>query len=213
MIRLLTLVLVSFLSFSCSTSDTKEAEGSYTLVEDDSDEKNRERSESSPKIASSDFHFMVGKWLDNKTMISKNGIQYMEKWMAEPNGTFSCQSYQIEPQIDRDMPYYLRNAARVTLLEEGVTDMDTIYTEKMTISTRNGSTFYDVTVFSQNSGQTIAFKLEEIKENYARFENVGHDFPQVMEYMLIHPDSLRVVIRTADGEKSQAFSYFRITKK
>ncbi|MFN3917198.1 MAG: DUF6265 family protein [Flavobacteriales bacterium] len=198
--------LILILCCTACNPTTEEDESTYTLVDE-----NETTSPISEKGINFDkLDFMVGVWLDNSTMIEKTGIQYLEKWRSNPDDSYSCQSYQIEPVIDRTLPDYMRNGARVTKLKEDTQELDTIYSEKVTIATKNGVTYYNVTVFNQNSGKTISFALTEARENFARFENPNHDFPQVIQYHRTHSDTLRVLIGSVDGQKKQDLTYVRV---
>lgn len=87
---------------------------------------------------------------------------------------------------------------------------DTIPTESLKLNVIKGIVVYTSTVKSQNNNQPIPFKLINESENYWRFENTSHDFPQVIEYLKINDDHLKATISGLDAsgkEKKMEFNY------
>lgn len=89
-------------------------------------------------------------------------------------------------------------------------DGDTIPTETIKLNVVKGIVFYTPTVKAQNDNQPVPFKLTNESENYWRFENASHDFPQVIEYRKINEETLKAVISGTDAsgkEKKMEFNY------
>lgn len=89
---------------------------------------------------------------------------------------------------------------------------DTLSKEKLSLEYIDGVLYYIPTVQNQNDGKAVRFKLTEMKENSLVFENPEHDFPQVISYQLVRPDSMVAEISgTINGEfKKQSYPYTKI---
>jgi hypothetical protein len=89
-------------------------------------------------------------------------------------------------------------------------DGDTIPTETIRLEVLRGIVFYTPTVKAQNDNQPVPFKLINESEEFWRFENAGHDFPQVIEYRKINDETLKATISGKDSsgkEKKMEFNY------
>ena len=86
-----------------------------------------------------------------------HGLEYFEEWRDGDDSTKYGRAYKIEGQ-------------------------DTIITEQIVFSLRNGNFVYTPTVKSQNNGLPIEFKAVSVKSHEIQFENLGHDFPNRIIY-------------------------------
>ena len=71
-----------------------------------------------------------------------------------------------------------------------IMEADTFVIETIQLLQQKDSLFYTATVNGQNENQPIRFSLVSLSENTMSFENVKHDFPQVVSYRKINSDSL-----------------------
>jgi hypothetical protein len=75
-----------------------------------------------------------------------------------------------------------------------------VVTEQLRIKTIDGKTAYTATVVAQNNGQPVDFILNpEVKDRYS-FENLGHDFPQKIQYLPQGKDTLLVSVLGEGGK-------------
>lgn len=90
---------------------------------------------------------------------------------------------------------------------------DTIIFENIRIAERQGNLLYIPSVKNQNNGQPVSFTLNESSLNTFVFKNTEHDFPQVISYNKITPDSLLAEISgTKNGQfQKRAFPMKKIT--
>ena len=91
-------------------------------------------------------------------------------------------------------------------------DGDTIPTETIKLNVAKGIVFYTPTVKAQNDNQPIPFKLVNESDNYWRFENTSHDFPQVIEYRKMNEETLKAIISGTDSSGKEKKMEFRYTK-
>lgn len=121
--------------------------------------------------------WLIGTW-ENKTA---RGNIY-ETWDKVNANEFSGKSYMIK-------------------------EKDTIVFEKIQLIQRSGHLLYIPAVKDQNNGLPVYFSAKEISDTALVFEHPAHDFPQVITYTRISPDSLVAEISgTKNGRKrSQVF--------
>lgn len=87
-----------------------------------------------------------------------------------------------------------------------VSRKDTMVFETIDLVQKQDSFFYIPTVKQQNGGLPIRFHATLITDNKMVFENAKHDFPQIISYTLIKPDSLMAEISgTIKGKKRTQF--------
>jgi hypothetical protein len=67
---------------------------------------------------------------------------------------------------------------------------DTIVFENIQMVVEQDGFFYIPKVVNQNDGLPVRFSAKTISETQLSFENQEHDFPQVISYTKITPDSL-----------------------
>ena len=84
-------------------------------------------------------------------------------------------------------------------------EADTSIVEDLQIVNNDGVWEYIATVFDQNKGKPVVFKLKEGISKKALFINPEHDFPQQIEYEFVSNARLRVIIRgVIKGEWSES---------
>lgn len=71
---------------------------------------------------------------------------------------------------------------------------DTIVFENIQLVQENDDLFYVPVVHGQNDGLPVRFALKNITPEEMTFENLGHDFPQKIQYTKIGFDSLHAEI-------------------
>ena len=104
--------------------------------------------------------WLIGTW-ENKT---PRGSIY-ETWEKVSDRTFSGKSYILK-------------------------EKDTTVFETISLFEDQDSLFYIPTVENQNDGLPVRFTAKSISENQLVFENLKHDFPQIITYTRVNPDSL-----------------------
>ena len=78
-------------------------------------------------------------------------------------------------------------------------EKDTIVFETIRLIREQDNLFYIPTVKNQNNNQPVRFALKAISDTAFVFENLKHDFPQVISYTKINTDSL---VATTSGTKN-----------
>jgi hypothetical protein len=93
-----------------------------------------------------------------------------------------------------------------------VKEKDTIIFENIQLIEKHDGLFYIPTVKNQNDGLPVHFAAKIISETQLVFENLQHDFPQIISYKKINTDSLVAEISgTKNGkERKQAFPMKRL---
>jgi hypothetical protein len=126
--------------------------------------------------------WLVGTW-ENKT---SKGIIY-ETWAKANDNEYSGMSYSIK-------------------------ENDTTFFENIRLVQERGVLFYIPIVKSQNSGLPIRFTSKTVSETQLVFENAKHDFPKIISYTKIRPDSLVAVISGSKNgqEQKQTFTMNRL---
>ena len=71
---------------------------------------------------------------------------------------------------------------------------DTVLLERVQLVATEEGVFFRPTVENQNEGETITFTLNTMTENGWMFENLQHDFPQLIAYRRVGEDSLVATI-------------------
>lgn len=126
--------------------------------------------------------WLIGTW-ENKT--SRGSIY--ETWKTENNNEFSGKSYIVK-------------------------EKDTLVFENIRLVQQQDGLFYIPTVKNQNDGLPIRFATKTISANQLVFENLQHDFPQIISYTKITSDSLLAEISgTKNGQvRKQTFPMKRV---
>ncbi|MCJ0743096.1 DUF6265 family protein [Pedobacter montanisoli] len=86
-------------------------------------------------------------------------------------------------------------------------EKDTIVFETLRLVAEGNGLFYIPTVKNQNDGKPVKFALKTLSDTQLVFENPQHDFPQLITYTKIKPDSLVAEISgTRNGQlRKQTF--------
>jgi hypothetical protein len=79
---------------------------------------------------------------------------------------------------------------------------DTEHVEQVQLIQRANQWYYIPTVMNQNEGQPVEFKITHFDSVSFRAENKMHDFPQIIQYRSITPDS---IIATISGNQKGKF--------
>ncbi|MES2689334.1 MAG: DUF6265 family protein [Bacteroidota bacterium] len=126
--------------------------------------------------------WLIGTWV-NKT---KTGSVY-ETWHKAGDNKLSGKSYVVSRK-------------------------DTMVFETIDLVQKQDSCFYIPTIKQQNGGTPVRFHATLITANKMVFENAKHDFPQIISYTLINPDSLMAEISgTIKGKKrTQLFAMKKV---
>jgi hypothetical protein len=78
---------------------------------------------------------------------------------------------------------------------------DTIVLEKLQIQKKGKKVFYVATVPNQNKGKSIYFQLTRQDSNSFRFENLTHDYPQIIHYKFNSEEELSVTLSAPSNNK------------
>lgn len=126
--------------------------------------------------------WLIGTW-ENKTGM---GVMY-ENWERHSSTELIGSSFMVE-------------------------DQDTVELETLRLVQENTDLFYIPTVNNQNNQLPVKFRMVLFTDSVLRFENKGHDFPQIIEYRLINNDSLVAEISgNKDGQlKGSRFPMKRV---
>ncbi|MCF7560531.1 DUF6265 family protein [Sabulilitoribacter multivorans] len=79
-----------------------------------------------------------------------------------------------------------------------------VISEDIDIKIIENQIIYTPTVFNQNQGKGIPFKLKTFENNLFSFENPEHDFPKKVQYKVLSDSELYVSVL---GENDKGFSY------
>ena len=93
-----------------------------------------------------------------------------------------------------------------------IKEKDTIVFENIQLLQEHGNLLYIPVVKNQNDGLPVRFTAKEVSQNQLVFENLQHDFPQIISYTKISSDSLVAIISgTKNGqEREQTFQMKRV---
>jgi hypothetical protein len=84
-----------------------------------------------------------------------------------------------------------------------IKERDTIVFETIRLVQEQEGLFYIPIVKDQNNGAPVRFAATIVSETRLVFENPQHDFPQIISYTRIGPDSLRAEISGTRNGKSR----------
>lgn len=85
---------------------------------------------------------------------------------------------------------------------------DTIVSERIALTFKEGTVIYSPTVNGQNNNQPVPFKLTRSTADSFIFENPAHDFPSMITYARINTDSMVATISGKPGGKPMSESFF-----
>lgn len=91
-------------------------------------------------------------------------------------------------------------------------ESDTVIFESIRLLEKSEGIFYIPRVEDQNEGLPIRFSLKSMTNKQFTFENLNHDFPQIISYTLIEKDSLVAEVSgVVNGQmRSQVFPMKRL---
>ena len=91
-------------------------------------------------------------------------------------------------------------------------EQDTIVFENIRLTCEKNQLFYIPVVKNQNGGEPVRFTSKEITEDRLVFENLAHDFPQMIAYTKIGSDSLFAEISgiVKEQKRKQGFPMKRV---
>ncbi|MGB6037922.1 MAG: DUF6265 family protein [Cryomorphaceae bacterium] len=94
-----------------------------------------------------------------------------------------------------------------------LSETDTVVFETIRLVEEDGHLVYIPTVRDQNDSLPVRFRSTVVAEGKLVFENKAHDFPQVISYRQINPDSLVAEISgTKSGTEQRRFFPMRRVK-
>ncbi|MFN0033346.1 MAG: DUF6265 family protein [Flavobacteriales bacterium] len=85
--------------------------------------------------------------------------------------------------------------------------------ENISIETADGKLQYVVSAFGQNDELPVTFVAAHQTKKQITFENRDHDFPQVIAYNIINPDSIIATVGMwpiADDKEPLVFAFSRV---
>lgn len=89
------------------------------------------------------------------------------------------------------------------------TSGDTLFNEQLAIALRDGILYYEPIVSNQNDGQKVSFKEALMQDTIVRFENLEHDFPQVISYSITQKGKIHAYVAgQQDGKEHRSDFYF-----
>lgn len=121
--------------------------------------------------------WLIGKWQSN----SEQGSVY-EYWIKITNDEYHAECYRVN-------------------------NHDTVRLESIQLIEKQHGLFYVATVNRQNNQQPVSFKLKEISDIHLLFENLEHDFPQMISYRKLGVDSIMAEISGKVGGESRKRTY------
>lgn len=104
-------------------------------------------------------------WLLGNWKMEEDGLITIESWDKNSDSSMKGFSYSIEGK-------------------------DTISSEQISLIEEQHILYYIPTVTNQNQGKPISFKANKVNVREIVFENLAHDFPTKISYMLLSEDSL-----------------------
>ncbi len=110
-------------------------------------------------------------------------------WKIE--GKESYEYWEKKKDILAGQSYKIKNGQKVIL-------------ENIELKMTENQIIYTPTVFDQNDGRGIPFKLKLFEHNLFSFENPDHDFPKKVQYKILSDNELYVSVL---GENDKGYSY------
>lgn len=116
---------------------------------------------------------------------SQGTIVFYEQWQMTDDSAFSGVSFSIN-------------------------GMDTLVLENMRIVYEHQRLVYEATVPNQNKGRGIRFLQTESAKDRLVFENLQHDYPNRISYIMINDSILTTIIENSRGNKQKKFELKKI---
>lgn len=130
-----------------------------------------------PKQDFEKLHLLVGTW----KMESAKGILF-ESWQKVSDSVLKGISYKLNGK-------------------------DTVLLEQVDLVRRGMNIQYIPVANGQNNGEAVIFTLSKTQQDIYTFENLSHDFPQVIVYRLPENNTLHAWIEGKVGEKNKRVDY------
>ncbi|MDZ7742449.1 MAG: DUF6265 family protein [Bacteroidota bacterium] len=111
---------------------------------------------------------------------SNNNIIFFENWELKDDSTLSGSGYSLR-------------------------DKDTVFSEVLMLTLRNGKITYLAKDPGQNRAQAIPFLMKKARRDKFVFENLEHDYPQRIIYKFKEDTLLNIRLETAKGTKGTEF--------
>ena len=122
-------------------------------------------------------------WLSGRWEKESNGMKIIETWQRENGIGFLVQGYMLE-------------------------NADTVFTEFIKVTLKQGTIIYAVTLPDQNGTEPVTFKLTENTGQKVVFENPEHDYPQKITYQKHRADSMLVQLEGRSDQALKKQEYF-----
>lgn len=108
------------------------------------------------------------------------------------------------PQGNLSETWMRKNDSVYTGTTHFVMNNDTLFTESIELTERNGKLVYNAKVSTQNNGQPVPFTATQISDKLIEFVNPTHDYPNNITYKRISADSVVAVLSgIEDGQQKQ----------
>jgi hypothetical protein len=91
-----------------------------------------------------------------------------------------------------------------------INGMDTLVLENMRIASEGQGLVYEATVPNQNKGRGIRFIQTESAADRLVFENLQHDYPNRISYIMINDSILTTIVENSKGNKQKKFELKKI---
>lgn len=125
------------------------------------------------------------------------------KWLQ---GTWSTDARSMNGFTES---WRLENDTVLTGSGIGLKNGQVVSKEQLRLCERGSSVIYMAKVPGQNNGQFVPFTLAPAGMRSFRFENKGHDFPKVIVYNRLGPDSLLVELFGASPKPAMTLRFGR----
>lgn len=90
---------------------------------------------------------------------------------------------------------------------------DTLFSEDISIVLRADILYYEPIVSNQNNGELVSFKEAVLEDTIIRFENLQHDFPQIICYTITKDKKIHAYVSgTKDGKENRSDFYFELMR-
>lgn len=130
------------------------------------------------KASYNDYLKWIGNWRLTQSGEEKTP-EIQEIWTRSKNGILEGKSIQINP-------------------ESG----DVLILEELRIQKKGKKIFYQAEVPNQNKGKSIYFHLTLQDSNSFTFENLTHDYPQIIHYEFSNEEEMSVTLSAPSNKKS-----------
>jgi hypothetical protein len=106
-------------------------------------------------------------WLAGRWENEKDNVKTIEIWQRNSSNSYAVKGFMLE-------------------------GADTIFTENIAVKPAAGCINYEVSITGQNQDRPVSFRLTQNTGKQLEFKNLKHDFPQLIRYTALAPDSVLV---------------------